>query len=77
MAYKKTQAAQLIDDSINRYADGMRLAGKKMKRIYLTSKQVDVLIADTNKLLKDKDKDAKEIKELKKYKNYDICIYNP
>ena len=77
MAYKKTKAVQNIDDSITRFVEGMRLAGKPVERIYLRTKDRDILLADLNKMLKDQNKEAKEVRELPEYRGYEVKIYNP
>ena len=77
MAYKKTKAVEAIDEAITRFVSGMKLAGKPVERIYLTTKQIDLLIADLNKRLKDENKDAKEVRQMREYRGYEVKIYNP
>lgn len=77
MAYKKTKAVEVIELAIDKYLQGMAFAGKKPSKIYLTSKQVQTLLDDRNKLARDKNPDSKQIAELDQVKGYLVGIYNP
>ena len=77
MAYKKTKAVEVIEAAIDKYLEGMRFAGKKPSKIYLTSKQYQTLLDDRNKLILDKNKDNPTVTSLDSVKGYQVDIYNP
>lgn len=76
MAYKKTKAVTAIEDAANKYLEGMRFAGRRPNKIYLTSKQYQTILDDRNKAALDQNKNSKPVTKLDKFKGYPVAIYN-
>lgn len=76
MAYKKTKAVTAIEEAVDKYLEGMRFAGKTPNKIYLTSKQYQIILDDKNKAALDANKNAKTITKLDQFKGYPVAIYN-
>lgn len=76
MGYKISAAARSAYAAMDKYIDFMeRHAGKQPRRVYVTKKQHESILAHLTRAKQEQLRDAKPVREFDEYKGCQVLIY--